>query len=106
MEYKNTGHEKVSIKEKVSFGLADGFGMLLNLIIANYLVYFYTNAVGISLVTAGTITLIARIWDGINDPIMGIIVDKTKTKYGKARPYLLWFTSLDKGTQPFVVCDG
>lgn len=91
MEYKNTGHEKVSIKEKVSFGLADGFGMLLNLIIANYLVYFYTNAVGISLVTAGTITLIARIWDGINDPIMGIIVDKTKTKYGKARPYLLWF---------------
>ena len=37
MEYKNTGHEKVSIKEKVSFGLADGFGMLLNLIIANYL---------------------------------------------------------------------
>src|SRR5690554_5400449 len=54
------------------------------------LTYFYTDKVGMAAAAAGTVLLIARIVDAFSDIIMGRIVDKTKTKYGKARPWLLW----------------
>ena len=55
-----------------------------------YLLFFYTSIMNIPLTYVGTMFLIAKIWDGINDPIMGVIVDKTRSKMGKMRPYLLW----------------
>jgi GPH family glycoside/pentoside/hexuronide:cation symporter len=56
-----------------------------------FLLYFYTDVFGISAVAAGTMFLVTRIWDAVNDPIMGFIADRTDTRWGKFRPYLLWF---------------
>lgn len=63
-----------------------------------YLLFFYTSIMNINLTAVGTMFLIAKIWDGVNDPIMGVIVDKTRTKMGKMRPYLL-FASV-----PYAIC--
>jgi GPH family glycoside/pentoside/hexuronide:cation symporter len=56
-----------------------------------FLFFYFTDVYGISAAAAGTIMMVARIWDAISDPMIGIIADRTKTKYGKFRPYMLWF---------------
>lgn len=63
-----------------------------------YLLFFYTSIMNIPLTYVGTMFLIAKIWDGVNDPIMGVIVDKTRSKMGKMRPYLLW------ASIPYAIC--
>ncbi len=63
-----------------------------------YLLFFYTSIMNIPLTHVGTMFLIAKIWDGVNDPIMGVIVDKTRSKMGKMRPYLLW------ASIPYAIC--
>ncbi len=65
-------------------------------IISMYFTVFLTNVVGMQLSHATFIVMIATVWDGINDPIMGIITDRTRSKYGRHRRYLLW-------SIPFVV---
>ena len=55
-----------------------------------FLLYFYTDVYGIPAGVVGTMFLVTRIWDSVNDPIMGVICDRTRTKWGKFRPYLLW----------------
>ena len=55
-----------------------------------YLTFFYTDIFGISPAAVGTMLLVTRIWDTVNDPLMGIIADRTNTKWGKFRPYLIW----------------
>ncbi|MBI9012270.1 MAG: MFS transporter [Clostridiales bacterium] len=67
------------------FGVNALFGMQMM-----YLLIYFTDVFGISAATAGIIFLIARVWDAVNDPIMGTIVDKTKTKWGKCRPYMIF----------------
>ncbi len=62
-----------------------------------YMLFFYTNVFGISPAAAGTMFLVARIWDAINDPIIGVIIDSTNTKQGRCRPYLL------KGAIPLAI---
>lgn len=59
-------------------------------IISMYFTIYLTDVVGISLGQATFITMLATIWDGINDPLMGIITDRTRSKYGRHRRYLLW----------------
>ncbi len=59
-------------------------------IISMYFTVFLTNVVGMKLSHATFIIMIATVWDGINDPIMGIITDRTRSKYGRHRRYLLW----------------
>ncbi len=75
--------------ELLSFSTA-GFGrsMIYNLM-STFLLIFYTDAMHLKFSDAGMIILITRIFDAFNDPVMGIIVDKTKTKFGKLRPFLL-----------------
>ena len=55
-----------------------------------YGLYFYTDVFGISAAIVGSIFLVARIWDAVNDPIMGLIADRTRSRWGRFRPYLLW----------------
>lgn len=80
----------VPVKEKFSFS----FALMGQTIIFNfvnlYLLKFYTDVFGIGGAVAGTLFLAARIWDGVNDPVMGILVDRTTTRWGKCRPYLLF----------------
>lgn len=82
---------KLSLKEKVAYGMGDAACSMYWKIFTMYLVFFYTDVFGITAAAAGTLLLVTRIWDTANDPIMGIIADRTSTKYGKFRPYLLWF---------------
>lgn len=62
---------------------------IIFLMVGTYLTYFYTNILGISPIMAGTIFMVARLVDAVTDPIMGMIVDKTNTRFGKFRPYIL-----------------
>ncbi len=82
---------KLKLNEKIGYGLGDAACSMYWKIFTMYLVYFYTDIFGITAAAAGTLLLVTRIWDTANDPIMGIIADRTSTKYGKFRPYLLWF---------------
>lgn len=59
-------------------------------IFSYYLPFFYSNIFGLSLVDAGVLVLVTRIWDAVSDPMMGVISDRTNTKWGKYRPYLIW----------------
>jgi len=77
-------------KERFSFGFALLGQNLIYGLFLNYLLIFYTDVYGISAAAVGTLFLVARTWDAVNDPVMGIIVDRTRTRWGKFRPYLLW----------------
>ena len=75
--------------EKLSFSLAGmGQNIIYNFMVSLVL-FYYTDVALISAGTAGLIMLVSRIWDAVNDPIMGLIADRTHTKIGKLRPYLL-----------------
>lgn len=81
---------KVTLREKIGYGFGDAASSMFWKIFTFYLAIFYTDVFGISAAAAGTMFLITRIWDTANDPIMGVIGDRTNTKWGKFRPYLLW----------------
>lgn len=81
---------KLSVKEKVGYSLGDTASHFVWDMVGFWILIFYTDTFGISAAAAGTIMLIARAWDMISDPIMGIIADRTNTKWGKFRPYILW----------------
>lgn len=80
---------KVSLREKLGYGVG-AIGLDLSYgMFYSYLSIFLTNALGISPAFLLIITPIARLWDGINDPMMGMIVDRTNTKMGKYRPWII-----------------
>lgn len=86
--YPNDGD--VQPKEGIAYSLC-GFGQnLICTIIGSYLTIFMTDAIGYGALSVALLMLLARIYDALNDPIMGSIVDRTKTKWGKCRPYLRW----------------
>ena len=88
--------EKLSLKEKVGYALGDGAANIAWRGVATFLFIFYTDVFGISPVVVGLLMLIARFSDGIIDVIMGVICDRTNSKYGKFRPWILW-TSVPLG---------
>jgi GPH family glycoside/pentoside/hexuronide:cation symporter len=81
---------QVDLKEKIGYSLGDFASCMFWQLIGMFLLYFYTDVFGISAAVAGTMFLITRIWDSVNDPIIGSIADRTNTRWGKFRPYLLW----------------
>ncbi|MGB5820653.1 MAG: MFS transporter [Saonia sp.] len=82
--------ERLGIKEKIGYGFGDFASSMFWKMFSVYLLFFYTDVFGISAAVVGTMFLLTRIFDGLNDPIMGILADRTNTKWGKFRPYLLW----------------
>ncbi|MGS2776385.1 MFS transporter [Robertmurraya sp. GLU-23] len=82
--------QKLGVKEKVSYGLGNLSANLMITTANSFIVFFYTEIAGIAIATVGTLLMIARIFDGVTDLGMGMVVDKTKSKYGKAKPWLLW----------------
>lgn len=90
MNEKNEDKNIISTREKFCYGIADFADTAVFTALSSYIVIFWTDVVGIAAATTGTIILISKIWDGINDPLMGHVVDKTNSKYGKARPYFKW----------------
>ena len=81
---------KISIKEKIGYAFGDGAANIAWRGVATFLFIFYTDVFGLSPITVGVLMLTARLSDGISDVLMGIIGDRTKSKYGKFRPWILW----------------
>lgn len=81
---------KIKLSEKIGYGLGDMASSMFWKLFGMYLLFFYTDVFGISAAAVGTMFLVTRIWDALNDPLMGIIADRTQTRWGKFRPYLLW----------------
>ncbi len=79
-----------TLKEKIGYGFGDMSSSMFWKIFSYYLPFFYSNIFGLSLADAGLLMLITRIWDAVSDPMMGVIADRTHTRWGKYRPYLLW----------------
>ena len=84
--------------EKIGYGFGDMSSSMFWKLFSYFLPFFYSNVFGLSLADAGVLMLVTRIWDAVSDPMMGIIADRTKTRWGKYRPYLLFFAL------PFAVC--
>lgn len=76
--------------EKIGYGMGGAANNVIWTGISTFLVFFYTDVVGISAAVIGTIMLFSRVFDGIDDVVMGTVVDKTRSRHGKARPWLLW----------------
>lgn len=83
-------NQALKIKEKIGYGFGDFASSMFWKLFSVYLLYYYTDVFGIAAAAVGTMFLITRIWDTALDPIIGIISDRTDTKWGKFRPYLLW----------------
>lgn len=81
---------KSRLKEKIAYGFGDMSSSMFWKIFSYYLPFFYSNIFGLSLIDAGVLVLVTRIWDAVSDPMMGVIADRTNTRWGKYRPYLLW----------------
>ena len=80
----------LSVKEKVAYGLGDTASNIVFQSVMLFLAFFYTDVFGISPAVVGTLFIVVRIFDAVTDPIMGAINDRTNTRFGKFRPYLLW----------------
>jgi len=85
-----TGQQRrrLSIKEKVGFSFGDAASNLYFQTFVVFLPIFYTDVFGLTASAMGTMLLVTRIFDAVNDPIMGIIADRTETRWGKFRPYI------------------
>ncbi len=80
----------VSVREKVAYGLGDTASNIIFQTVMLFLTFFYTDIFGIPAATVATLFLVVRIFDAVTDPMMGALTDRTSTRWGKFRPYLLW----------------
>ncbi len=82
--------ERLSLKEKVAYGLGDTASNFFYQFFNLFVVFYYTDIFGLSAMAVGTMTLSLRVFDAVVDPAMGIVADHTRTRWGKFRPFLLW----------------
>jgi GPH family glycoside/pentoside/hexuronide:cation symporter len=83
-------NKRLGFGEKFAYGMGDCAANVYVAMASTFLTGYYTDTVGLAALAVGTMMLVARIFDGVTDLMMGAIVDKTKSKYGKARPWVLW----------------
>lgn len=86
--YKTT--HMIKLTEKIGYGFGDMASSMFWKLFGAYLMIFYTDVFGLPAAAVGTMFLITRIWDSVFDPIVGVAADRTQTRWGKFRPYLLW----------------
>jgi GPH family glycoside/pentoside/hexuronide:cation symporter len=89
--------KKITFGERFGYGLGDLASNLFWMQFVWFLNYFYTDVFGLAPAVLATMILAVRIWDSVNDPIVGILADRTNSRWGKFRPYLLW------GALPFAI---
>jgi GPH family glycoside/pentoside/hexuronide:cation symporter len=90
--------EPLKFREKLGYGLGDTASNFFFATFNVFLLYYYTDIFGITAAAVGTMFLLTKILDAISDPIMGLIADRTNSRWGKFRPYLLW------GAIPYGLC--
>ena len=83
--------DRISIKEKIAYSFGDAASNFYWKTFEFFLMIFYTDVFGISAAAVGTMLLVTRVADAVADPTMGAIADRTKTRWGHFRPYVLWF---------------
>ncbi|NLT03037.1 MAG: MFS transporter [Bacteroidales bacterium] len=110
--------QRVPLTEKIGYSLGDGAANLAFQMMMMFQLFFYTDVFGIKATAAGTILLIARLADAFVDPVVGILADRTNTKWGKYRPWVLWtaipfaiffilaFTTPDMGERAKIIYAG
>lgn len=81
---------KLSVKEKIGYGLGDTASNIFFFGVNAWIFFYYTEVCKIPPATVGTLLLVPRLWDAITDPLMGALADRTRTRFGTYRPYLLW----------------
>lgn len=86
----STTNQKMSMLEKISYALGDTGSNLIYTVLTTYLTFYFTDVYGIGAAAVGTLMLVARLVDMIDSPILGILIDKTNTNWGKSRPWILW----------------
>lgn len=87
----NLLNNKLKLSEKISYGLSDGADNLVFQVMTTYLLYFYTDIYGLNAGIVAILFFIARIADVFESPIVGLMIDHTHSKFGKSRPFFLWF---------------
>lgn len=83
--------QRLSLREKFGYGLGDMASNIVYQAVINVLMYFYTDVYGIEVAAAGTLMIAVRFFDAVTDPIVGAIADRTRTRWGRYRPWMLWF---------------
>lgn len=81
------------LSEKIGYGMGDMSSSMFWKIFSYYLPIFYSDVFGLTLGQTASLMFVTRIWDTVSDPMMGVIADRTETRWGKYRPYLLWFAA-------------
>lgn len=84
------GQQKLSFVEKAGYSLGDAAANFVFMTMILFQLTFYTDTLGITAAAAGTLLLVGRLWDAITDPVIGILADRTNTRWGKFRPWVLW----------------
>lgn len=82
--------DKLSLREKIGYGLGDAGGTVITCLIMNFLTFFYTDVFGLTPALVGTLFLALRVFDAVSDPIMGVLADRTQSRWGRFRPWQLW----------------
>ena len=83
-------NRKLSIREKIAYALGDASANIAWRGICAFLMIYYTDVFGLAPAVVGTLMFVVRLSDGISDVAMGVVGDRTKSKYGKFRPWILW----------------
>ncbi len=92
-------------KEMASYGIGAVGKDMVYMFCASYILYYYQDILGVSAIAMGIILMAARVFDAFNDPVMGVIVAKTRTRWGKFRPWLFVGTALNAvGFISYVCC--
>lgn len=89
---------RLRFTEKMGYGFGDMASSMFWKVFSYYLPFFYSNVFGLTLDQVAILLMATRIWDAVSDPMMGVIADRTQTRWGKYRPYLLWMAV------PFALC--
>lgn len=87
---KHVQDDILSLREKIGYGLGDAGGTVITCLIMNFLTFFYTDVFGLTPALVGTLFLALRVFDAISDPIMGVLADRTQSRWGRFRPWQLW----------------
>jgi len=96
-----TTGQRLSVVEKVGYGLGDTAANFIFQTMVMFQLAFYTDTFGITAASAATLLVVVRVWDAIFDPIMGVVADRTSTRWGKFRPWVLW-TAVPFGIMGFL----